>query len=94
MPPQQQQPHMPQQSQGSHPGGQMPPNQSATPAGQPGQRPMQPQQGQQVPGQSVMSMGQKSRIAPVAKPQGLDPIEILNERENRYHMILIQLEGS
>ncbi|KAJ8305679.1 hypothetical protein KUTeg_016224 [Tegillarca granosa] len=68
---------------GTHPGGQMPQSQPATPAVQPGQRPMQPQQGQQVSGQSVMTMGQKSRIAPVAKPQGLDPIEILNERENR-----------
>lgn len=32
----------------------------------------------------MMAMQQKqNRIAPVAKPQGLDPIAILNERENR-----------
>ncbi|KAK3584043.1 hypothetical protein CHS0354_018347 [Potamilus streckersoni] len=34
--------------------------------------------------QAMMTMQQKqNRIAPVAKPTGLDPIELLNERENR-----------
>ncbi|KAL4236408.1 Transcription activator BRG1 [Mactra antiquata] len=34
--------------------------------------------------QALMSMQQKqNRIAPVSKPAGLDPIELLNERENR-----------
>ena len=34
--------------------------------------------------QALMTMQQKqNRIAPVAKPVGLDPIELLNERENR-----------
>jgi hypothetical protein len=32
----------------------------------------------------MMTMQKQSKIAPVAKPQGLNPIEILNERENRY----------
>ena len=32
----------------------------------------------------MMSMQQKqNRLAPIAKPAGIDPIEILNERENR-----------
>lgn len=36
-----------------------------------------------------MAMQQKqNRIAPVAKPQGLDPIAILNERENRYFCVI------
>ena len=34
--------------------------------------------------QAMMSMQQKqNRIAPVGKPQGLDPVMLLNERENR-----------
>lgn len=34
--------------------------------------------------QAMMTMQQKqNRLAPVAKPTGLDPIELLNERENR-----------
>ena len=34
--------------------------------------------------QAMMTMQQRqNRIAPVAKPVGLDPIELLNERENR-----------
>lgn len=45
----------------------------------------QAQQPQPPPSvQAMMAMQQKqNRIAPVAKPQGLDPITILNERENR-----------
>ena len=44
--------------------------------------------GQSQPIQAMMSMQQKaSKIAPVAKPQGLDPIVILNERENRYVLL-------
>ncbi|XP_060082596.1 probable global transcription activator SNF2L2 isoform X1 [Ylistrum balloti] len=78
------QPHMPPQNM-HYPGGQnMPQGQP----GQPTQQGSQPRpQSQQTPPssvQSVLSMQQKqSRIAPVAKPQGLDPLEILNERENR-----------
>lgn len=35
--------------------------------------------------QAVMSMQQRNnRIAPVSKPQGLDPLALLQERENRY----------
>ncbi|XP_025109979.1 probable global transcription activator SNF2L2 [Pomacea canaliculata] len=45
----------------------------------------QPQQQQPPPSvQAMMAMQQKqNRIAPVAKPQGLDPIAVLGERENR-----------
>ncbi|KAK3089324.1 hypothetical protein FSP39_002728 [Pinctada imbricata] len=51
---------------------------------QPHQPPISQGGGQSQPIQAMMSMQQKaSRIAPVAKPQGLDPIVILNERENR-----------
>ncbi|XP_070196110.1 probable global transcription activator SNF2L2 [Littorina saxatilis] len=48
-------------------------------------QPMQPQQPQPPPSvQAMMAMQQKqNRIAPVSKPQGLDPITILQERENR-----------
>lgn len=73
-------------------GGQMtqaPPN---TSAGQLPQRPPGQQQGGSQAGphgaahppssQSVMQQKQ-SKIAPVAKPQGLNPIDLLNERENR-----------
>ncbi|XP_074643538.1 SWI/SNF-related matrix-associated actin-dependent regulator of chromatin subfamily A member 2-like [Tubulanus polymorphus] len=65
----------------------------------PGQRPPGPQQGQpmmpqpssgqQQPQQpqtlqAALQMQQKqNRLAPVNKPQGLDPVEILKERENR-----------
>ena len=43
---------------------------------QPGQQPGQPQQ--------QMSMhGKQNRITPLNKPAGLDPVEILQERENR-----------
>jgi SWI/SNF-related matrix-associated actin-dependent regulator of chromatin subfamily A protein 2/4 len=42
--------------------------------------------------QALMSMQQKqNRIAPVTKPVGLDPIELLNERENRYFSSLLLL---
>ena len=52
----------------------------------------QPKPGVAVPGtphtpsvQALMSMQQKqNRIAPVPKPSGLDPVELLNERENRF----------
>lgn len=79
MPQQPPMPHMPPQNP-NYPGGQM------MPQGPPGQL-QQRTPSQHTPPASVqtmMSMQQKqSRIAPVAKPQGLDPLEILNERENR-----------
>ncbi|XP_059142940.1 transcription activator BRG1-like isoform X3 [Physella acuta] len=58
--------------------------------GPPLQQQMQPQQQMGVPGQQTpqqqsqaLSMGKQNRIAPVSKPQGLDPLELLKERENR-----------
>ena len=57
-------------------------------SGQPGQKmPLPSGQPPAFPSsvQAVMSMQQRNnRIAPVAKPQGLDPLTLLNERENRY----------
>lgn len=53
-----------------------PPMQPARPNSQP----QSPRAGAQ-PGQQPM--GNKNRVTTVAKPQGLDPIIILNERENR-----------
>lgn len=42
--------------------------------------------------QALMTMQQKqNRIAPVSKPAGLDPIELLNERENRYNFCVYHL---
>ncbi len=43
---------------------------------QPGQQPGQPQQ-------QVSMHGKQNRITPLTKPSGLDPVEILQERENR-----------
>lgn len=95
-PPNSQAPHSQSFSSGYSSGGQMtqvPPNTSS------GQLPQRPP-GQQQPGgpqqagpqgaahppssQSIMQQKQ-SKIAPVAKPQGLNPIDLLNERENRYN---------
>ena len=43
------------------------------------------QQPQLSPAMQVMvsMQAKQNRLAPVAKPQGLDPVELLNERENR-----------
>ena len=38
---------------------------------------------QSVPGGGTVAVRQ-SKLAPSAKPQGLDPIALLNERENRW----------
>ncbi|GFS49739.1 hypothetical protein NPIL_418521 [Nephila pilipes] len=48
-------------------------------------RPQGPPNSQAVPLPSMMQLQQQkqNRITPVAKPQGIDPIEILKERENR-----------
>ena len=32
--------------------------------------------------------GNKNRLAPVAKPPGIDPQDLLQERENRYCVLL------
>ncbi|BFZ16660.1 hypothetical protein BsWGS_19698 [Bradybaena similaris] len=58
---------------------QMPPQQQMGGPGQQSQQ--QPQQQQQQP--QTLSALKQNRIAPVAKPQGLDPLELLKERENR-----------
>lgn len=74
---------------------QSPMSQPATPSsqGQPVGPSTTPPQQKMGPGagppntsmQAMMTMQQRqNRIAPVAKPVGLDPIELLNERENRY----------
>ncbi|CAM1297868.1 SMARCA4 (predicted), partial [Pycnogonum litorale] len=62
--------------------------QSNLPQGMPGsqQRPVQPQQQtnqQQVPAVMQIQQQKQNRVTPVAKPQGIDPIAILQERENR-----------
>lgn len=50
----------------------------AQPGGQPGQQPPQPgQQPQQAGGMKA------NRITPVSKPAGIDPVTLLQERENR-----------
>jgi SWI/SNF-related matrix-associated actin-dependent regulator of chromatin subfamily A protein 2/4 len=51
----------------------------------PQQQPQQGPQQQHTLQQSMqIQMHQKqNRITPIAKPQGIDPIEILKERENR-----------
>lgn len=57
------------------------------------QQQQQPKPNQQTPPpsslQAMMTMQKQSKIAPVQKPQGLNPIDILNERENRY---LVKIE--
>ncbi|XP_013396616.1 transcription activator BRG1 isoform X1 [Lingula anatina] len=70
--------------------GQTQSSQSPMPPQQPQQQqqsPQQPQQRPPAPGTmqpAMMGMQPKSaRITPVAKPQGIDPVEILNEREYR-----------
>lgn len=43
-------------------------------------------------GSSMLQMQQKqNRITPVQKPQGLDPVAILQEREYRYSFITLEL---
>ncbi|RUS85614.1 hypothetical protein EGW08_006626 [Elysia chlorotica] len=54
--------------------------------GAPGQGPMPLQQQQQTPqqqSQALSALSKQNKIAPVAKPAGLDPLEMLKERENR-----------
>ena len=66
------------------------PPQASMPPIQPGQPPQRMPQPPQPPAQpmtlqAAMQMQQKqNRLAPVEKPQGIDPIEILQERENRW----------
>ncbi len=50
--------------------------QAGSQAAQPGQQPGQPQQ-------QVSMHGKQNRITPLTKTSGLDPVEILQERENR-----------
>ena len=40
--------------------------------------------------QGGIQMPNKPRLAPVAKPVGLDPVTILKERENRYDQVKAQ----
>lgn len=83
------QPHMPPQM--GHMRGLGPMGMSGPPGDLQQQRMMQQQQQMQQHAnqpppsvQAMMAMQQKqNRVAPVAKPQGLDPIAILSERENR-----------
>lgn len=75
----------PQPQQGPQPGY---PSGTTTPGMPPTQQTPQPKPNQQTPPggsvQAMMTMGKQSKIAPVQKPQGLNPVEILSERENRY----------
>lgn len=62
------------------------PSTSLTPQSQSQPQAQQPQQ-QQGPGQTslIIQLQQKqNRITPIQKPQGLDPVELLQEREYRY----------
>lgn len=62
------------------------PSTSLTPQSQSQTQAQQPQQ-QQGPGQTslIIQLQQKqNRITPIQKPQGLDPVELLQEREYRY----------
>uniref|UniRef100_A0A8B9L6A0 SWI/SNF related, matrix associated, actin dependent regulator of chromatin, subfamily a, member 2 n=1 Tax=Astyanax mexicanus TaxID=7994 RepID=A0A8B9L6A0_ASTMX len=62
------------------------PSTSLTPQPQPQSQPQLLQQPQQGPGQPslIIQLQQKqNRITPVQKPQGLDPVELLQEREYR-----------
>ena len=69
-------PGPPHQQMGPHPSESQ--NRGGPPQGQPQ---MPPQQQQAPPGVPALN---KNKIAPVEKPKGLDPIEMLKERENRY----------
>ena len=91
-PPSQQQQHMQPQMRGhgppygSHDGrmGGLPGHPQQM--GAPSQGPMPPQQ-QQTPqqqSQALSAISKQNKIAPVAKPAGLDPLEMLKERENRF----------
>lgn len=85
---QNQQQRMPPQSQSQPQQGPQPtyPAGGTTQGMPPSQQPQQKPNQQTPPPSSIhamMTMQKQSKIAPVAKPQGLNPIEILNERENR-----------
>ena len=72
----------PPQGQPGYQGSQMgPPNaqpvQASAGSPKPGQQPGAQQQPQQQPGLK------NSRVTPVAKPNGIDPVTLLQERENR-----------
>lgn len=59
-----------------------PPASAPPAAAVPGPSVQQPAPGQPSP---ILQLQQKqSRISPIQKPQGLDPVEILQEREYRY----------
>lgn len=64
------------------PGG---PQQGPIPPSQMGGMPpnSQPRQGVPMPPMMQMQHQKQNRITPVAKPNGIDPVEILQERENR-----------
>ena len=71
---------MNQNLQPVHHGTAMGPEASAPPPRMPSTQPPPPPSVQ-----VMMAMQQKqNRIAPVTKPQGLDPVELLKEREHRY----------
>lgn len=91
-PPQQQQPGGPPLQGAMTPGkpGQAPPGGPAAPidpskqaAMQPARPNSQPQSPRAAAPANPQQMSGKNRVTTVAKPQGMDPIVILNERENR-----------
>ena len=63
------------------PGAQATPHPQQTPGG-PAQQPQAPGQ-QQQQGPQAQALMKQNRITPVGKPVGIDPVEVLNERENR-----------
>ncbi|XP_015906861.2 probable global transcription activator SNF2L2 [Parasteatoda tepidariorum] len=86
MPPPQPQPTTPSQVPPPHqPMGNTPQPTPPSNLQGPQNRPQGPTNNQNVPIPAMMHMQQQkqNRITPVAKPQGIDPIEILKERENR-----------
>ncbi|XP_055885494.1 probable global transcription activator SNF2L2 isoform X1 [Biomphalaria glabrata] len=97
-PPQQHMQQQMGQGRGHNVGMQGPPPPQQDPSqqrmlGPPHQQQMQPQQigvvgqqqamQQQQQSQVLANLNKQNKIAPVSKPQGLDPLELLKERENR-----------
>ena len=78
-------PAAPNQGQpGGYQGSQMgPPNAQPVQASAGSPKPGQPTQGQQQPQQQQQPGLKNSRVTPVAKPSGIDPVTLLQERENR-----------
>ena len=62
------------------------------PQQKPAMSPQTSQPSQMTPGGMAGTIARHSKIAPQTKPQGLDPIAMLNERENRWAGLLLKTE--